>query len=84
MDNCLLERAKELFGKVEFASVGLDALADLMEAAGDEVTGTDGFIDSLGRLLRIVARDLMNSASEGYLLKNPANPPRYDSPKESA
>ena len=73
----------------------LNFSADLMEAAGDEVTGTDGFIDSLGRLLRIVARDLMNTASEGYLLKNhanpaphwlksPANPIPPDSPKESA
>jgi hypothetical protein len=60
--------------QVEFASVGLDALADLMHAAGDEVTGNDGFIDSLGHLLRVVAKDLMNTASEGYLLKNPANP----------
>ncbi|MEF8718513.1 MAG: hypothetical protein V5B44_12615 [Candidatus Accumulibacter necessarius] len=84
MDNCPVKHAKELFRQVEFASVGLYALADLVRAAGDEVTGNDGFIDSLGHLLRIVARDLMNSASEGYLLKNPANPPRYDSPKESA
>lgn len=84
MDNCPVKRAQELFMQVESASVGLDALADLMHAAGDEVTGTDGFIDSLGRLLRIVARDLMNSASEGYSLKNPANPTPPRSPKESA
>ena len=84
MDNYPVKSTKELFSQVEFASVGLDALADLMHAAGDEVTGNDGFIDSLGRLLRIVARDLMNTASEGYLLKNPANPAPPGSPKESA
>ena len=71
MDNCPVKRAQEIFSQVEFASVGLDVLADLMQAAGDEVTGTDAFLDSLGHLLRIVARDLMNSASEGYLLRPP-------------
>jgi hypothetical protein len=71
MDKSPAELSNELFHKVETTTAGLHGLAELMMACDPEMLEDDSILNSLGHLLRIVAKDLFTHADQGYHIKFP-------------